>query len=126
MIRRVEVPGRPRSESHSAAVVVNGLCFASGQVPIDERGELVDGPIEDQTRVALENVERVLTAAGSGLDRLVSVVAILVDIDDRAGFDRAYRSYLTGVELPARLAYAADALPFGARVELQVVAEAPG
>jgi 2-iminobutanoate/2-iminopropanoate deaminase len=122
LIDRISMPDRKGKGAFSPAVVAHGLCFVSGQLPLDSDGALIEGSIATQTRAALTNVEQVLVSAGSDLDRLVFVTAILADIGDWAEFDRAYRDALGLAEFPARMAYAVAGLPFGARVELQVVA----
>ena len=110
---------------YSQAVAVNGLVFCSGQIPLDPRtGELVTGSIADQTRRCMENLEAVLTEAGSGLDQLVKVNVYLADIGDYAEFNEAYGEFI-GTAAPARAAIAVSGLPKGARVEVECVALTP-
>ena len=75
-----------------APVVVSGdhVCTA-GQVALDGGGVPVGGPIEEQTRQALENVRLCLEAAGWTFDDVVKVSAFLTDLANFEGFNAVYR-----------------------------------
>jgi 2-iminobutanoate/2-iminopropanoate deaminase len=109
--------------AYSQAVVSNGFLFCSGQIPLDPAtGELVSGTIADETARCLDNLTEVLKAAGSSWDRVVKVNAYLTNIHDFVDFNEVYAGYV-GKEPPARAAFAVAALPKGARVEIECVAE---
>jgi 2-iminobutanoate/2-iminopropanoate deaminase len=109
--------------AYSQAVSGNGLLFCSGQIPLDpSSGELVSGSIADETRRCLDNLTAVLEAGGSSWPQVVKVTAFLTDINDFAEFNEVYASYV-GDEPPARAAFAVAALPKGARVEIECIAE---
>lgn len=60
---------------------VGELVFVSGQAAIDPNGELVGvGDFDAQAEQVFRNLERVLQAAGSGLDRIVKVTIFLTDM----------------------------------------------
>jgi 2-iminobutanoate/2-iminopropanoate deaminase len=107
---------------YSQAIVSNGLVFCSGQVPLDPAtGELVGGPIADQTRRCMQNLAAVLAAAGSSFANAVKLTVFLTDMDDFAELNEAYGEFFEG-EPPARATFAVAALPKGARVEIECVA----
>jgi 2-iminobutanoate/2-iminopropanoate deaminase len=109
--------------AYSQAVASNGFLFCSGQIPLDPKtGELVSGSIADETKQCLDNLTAVLKEAGTSWDRVLKVTAFLVDIADFADFNEVYAGYV-GKEPPARAAFAVAALPRGARVEIECVAE---
>lgn len=117
--------GVPRGDwPFSAAVVAGNLCFISGQPALDpETGSYRPGTIEEEFRQAFANVRNIASAAGFGLDELVSVHVALADIGDYAAVNRVYREAFSDVEnLPARLTYQAGALPLGCKVEVQAIA----
>lgn len=107
---------------YSAAVKAGNLVFTSGQLPADPAtGNLAEG-IAAQTEQALKNLASVLEAAGSGLDKVIKTTCFLADMGDFAVFNEAYAKCFAGHK-PARSAVAVKALPKGALVEIECVAE---
>ncbi|HEX8362678.1 MAG TPA: PhzF family phenazine biosynthesis isomerase [Longimicrobium sp.] len=87
----VDLAGAPVG-AYSRAIRAGDLVFVSGQVPRDlETGELMGTTLAEQTRAVLENVRRVLAAAGATLDDVVSVTAYLEEIGDWGEFNAVYR-----------------------------------
>jgi 2-iminobutanoate/2-iminopropanoate deaminase len=75
----------------SQAVVAAGLVFVSGQGPFDPAtGAIVGTTIQEQTRQALTNVQAILEAAGSSVDRIVNVTFILTRPEDFAGLNEEW------------------------------------
>ena len=108
---------------YSAAVRVGELIFTSGQIPADPAsGELAPGGIAEQTEQSLKNLSAVLEAAGSGLDQVIKTTCFLTDMADFAAFNAAYGKYFSEHK-PARSTVAVKALPKGALVEIECVAE---
>jgi 2-iminobutanoate/2-iminopropanoate deaminase len=108
---------------YSQAIVANGLVFASGQVPIDPAsGKLVPGEIETQTERVLENLARVLEAAGSSLDHVVRASVYLVDLAMFPRMNAVYARYFAADPKPARTTVQVAALPLGAQVEIDAIA----
>lgn len=109
---------------YSQGVKVNGMVFTSGQLPIDVKtGRFVEGGVREQTVQSLKNVKAVLEAAGTGLDKAVKATVYLSDINDFAPFNEEYAKFFPG-EPPARSAFEVAALPLGALVEIEMIAEA--
>ena len=108
---------------YSQAIVANGFVFASGQVPIDPAsGKLVPGEIEAQTERVLDNLARVLEAAGSSLDRVVRASVYLVDLATFPRMNVVYARYFAADPKPARTTVQVAALPLGAQVEIDAIA----
>ena len=109
---------------YSQGIKANGFVFASGQIGLDPAtGEFVKGGIVEQSRQALLNVKNVLEAAGSGLDKAVKTTVFLKDINDFAAMNAVYSEFFK-TDCPARSAVQVAALPKGALVEIEVIAEA--
>ncbi len=107
---------------YSQAVESGNLVFTSGQIPLDPKtGNIVSGGIKEQTKQACENLKAVLEAAGSSLEKAVKTTCFLKSISDFAYFNEVYAGYFTGK--PARSCFEVGALPKGALVEIEVVAE---
>jgi len=107
---------------YSQATVVGGLVYTSGQIPIvPATGDLAAAEIMTQTAQVIANLEAVLTAAGSDLAHIVKTTCFLTDMADFPAFNEAYAAHLP--TKPARSCVAVRALPKGALVEIEVVAE---
>ena len=107
---------------YSQAVAVGELIFTSGQIPLNpETGVLEGDNITEQTHRVCKNLQAVLTAAGSGLDKAIKTTCYLSDMENFAAFNEIYAQYFT--EKPARSCVAVKALPKGALVEVEVIAE---
>lgn len=106
---------------YSQAVVVNGLVYTSGQIPLDpEKGVIVGNDIKEQTERVMKNLSEVLKAAGTSLDNTVKTTCFLADINDFSAFNEVYAKYITNT--PARSCVAVKTLPKGALVEVEVIA----
>ena len=107
---------------YSQAIRTDQFVFTAGQIPIDPAtGKLVTGPIEDQTRQVLDNIRAVLTAAGTGLDRVVKMTVFMTDFSDFQRMNAVYAEYFPEAP-PARSAIQVAALPLGADIEIEAVA----
>lgn len=108
---------------YSQGRVTGNLLFTAGQIPlIPESMELVTGPIEPQTERVLQNLAAVLEAAGTGWDRVIKTTVFLTDLADFAAFNDVYERVLGGAK-PARSTVQVAALPRGAKVEIELIAE---
>ena len=111
---------------YSQGIRAGDLVFVSGQIPIvPATGELNTGSIEDQTRQVLQNVGAVLAAAGCGLNDVIKATVFLLDMNDFAKMNGVYGEFFT-VPYPARAAVQAARLPWDVKVEIEVIALAPG
>ena len=102
---------------YSQAMKSNGFVFTSGQLP-----NSLDADIKVQVREVLDNVGYVLTAAGCGFENVIKTTCFLADIADFAVFNEIYAEVF-GEHKPARSCFQVAALPKGAKVEMEVIAE---
>jgi len=110
--------------SYSQAVKAGGFVFVSGQGPFDPAtGEVVGETIQEHTRQCLRNVEAILIAAGSSLEKVVSATFILGDESDFAGMNEEWIRWFP-TDPPARQGAQLPIHPKGMRVSIAVVAEA--
>jgi 2-iminobutanoate/2-iminopropanoate deaminase len=124
--RAVSTQGVPAAIGpYSQAIVHAGLVWCSGQVALDPRkGELVPGGIEEQTKQVLSNLENVLLAAGSSLERVLRTTVYLQRMDDFTTMNAAYGAFFPADKgaPPARATVEVAKLPKGALVEIDCVA----
>ncbi|HED66231.1 MAG TPA: RidA family protein [Planctomycetes bacterium] len=107
---------------YSQAVVAGDLVFCSGQIAIDPTsGELIAGGPADQARRCLENLQAVLAAAGTSLDRAVRMTVFLTDLGDFAAVNEVYATFFPGVP-PARACVEVSRLPKDVAVEIDCIA----
>lgn len=110
---------------YSQAVRVGNLVFTAGQVGLVPGTKEFAGPdIASQTRQVLKNIQGILEAAGSGLEHVVKTTVFLQDIAEWPAMNALYAEFFP-TNAPARSAVQVAALPLGAKVEIEVVAEVP-
>ena len=108
---------------YSQAIKLGNVVYTAGQIPLDPAsGKLVEGGIAEQADRVLKNVQGVLAAAGSSLDRAVKTTCFLANLDDFAAFNEVYARYFTNMP-PARSTVQVAKLPAGALVEVECIAE---
>ena len=110
--------------AYSAGVLVDGWLYVSGQGPLDLRtGQVIEGSIEDQTRLTLSHIGKVLEAAGGSFEDVVKCTCHLSDIRDFDRFNSVYAEFFPGVR-PARTTVQA-VLWGGIKVEIDAIARVP-
>jgi 2-iminobutanoate/2-iminopropanoate deaminase len=123
MIKKVSTDKAPSAIGpYSQAIICSGMVFTSGQIGINPKTGNIDGKnIEEQTEQVMQNLGAVLAEAGSSYEKTVKTVCFLADMNDFAKFNEIYGKYFT--EKPARSCVAVKALPKGALVEVEAIAE---
>lgn len=107
---------------YSQGMITGNMIYTSGQIPINpETGNIEATDIKGQSDQACRNIKAVLEAAGSSLEKVVKTTCFLQNISDFAAFNAVYEKYFTGK--PARSCVEVGALPKGALVEIEVIAE---
>jgi 2-iminobutanoate/2-iminopropanoate deaminase len=115
------MPGMPVSHLPFSPVVRFGdLLFVSGQASVDSSGQLVSDTFEGEFRRALENVRRILEAAGSGLSHVVQTRNYVRDPANLPRFNELYREYFRA-PFPAR-ATITHCLPESMQYEIEAIA----
>lgn len=123
MLKKVETTKAPAAIGpYSQGMLVNGMLYASGQIPIvPETGEVLKGDIEVQAKQVMRNVGEILKASGTDFEHVVKTTCFLADMADFAAFNRVYEQYFTGK--PARSCVAVRELPKKVLCEVEVIAQ---
>ena len=109
---------------YSQGVKAGGFVFVAGQGPFDpETGEIPGETIQEHTRQCLRNIEAILTAAGSSLEKVVSATFILGDESDFSGMNEEWGKWFP-TDPPARQGAKLPIHPKGMKVSVAVIAEA--
>ena len=109
--------------TYSQAVKAAGLVFVSGTAPTDpDTGTIKGVTIQEQTRQCLTNIRAILEAAGSSMDKIVSVTIVIADEDEFAGMNEEWMRWFPsnpparqGAKLPVRIP--------GLKVSIAAIAE---
>jgi len=124
VVRTEQAPAPFQGAPYSQAIKAGGFVFVSGQLGLAPgASEMVGSTIGEQTEQVLDNLEAILTEAGSSLDRIVKTTVFLADLADFQGMNEVYARRV-GASPPARSTIEVAALPSGALVELEAIAEA--
>ena len=107
---------------YSQAIVSGGLVFVSGQLPIHPQSGEIKPTIEEQAYQVMNNLENILTASGSSLDKVVKATLYISDISLWGKVNEIYAERL-GSHKPARAVAPTRDLHFGCLIEVEVVAE---
>ncbi len=108
---------------YSHAVKANGLLFCSGQIPLNpETMTLQQDTIEEATERCILNLKAVLEEGGSSLTQVIKTTIYITDMNDFPKVNEVYAHHF-GETKPARATVAVKALPAGAIVEIDAVAE---
>jgi len=105
----------------SDAIIAGNTAYVAGQEGTDEAGKLAPGGIGPETNAALQNIQKVLKAAGFEMKDVVSVTVYLADIHDFPEMNKIYKTFLPDPK-PARATIQAAGLVNDARVEISAIA----
>jgi 2-iminobutanoate/2-iminopropanoate deaminase len=108
---------------YSQAVMVNGMIYTAGQIPLDPATmELVGGDdVAAQTERVMQNLHAILQAAGTSLQSVVKTTVYLADMADFAAMNEVYGRHF-GEHRPARSTIQAAGLPKNVKVEIDAIA----
>ena len=122
MLKYVETKNAPAAIGpYSQGIVLNGIAFFSGQIPLSpETGEVVGSDITEQAEQVMKNVGALLESQGASFTDVVKTNCFLADMADFAAFNEVYAKYFTGN--PARSCVAVKALPKGVLCEVETIA----
>lgn len=112
-------PGLPNwTNPISHAVVVNNMCFVSGQLSVSEAGEYVSGTALEEAILAFKNFFSALTCAGFDKSDVVFIDIAFDDLAHLPEVNKLYIDLFPEGKRPARTIYQAQALPFGGKVKI--------
>ncbi|MCC5875176.1 MAG: deaminase [Candidatus Sumerlaeia bacterium] len=118
------VEGAPSPFGHFSQVIKYGNSLhISGQLPLDaETGKLVSPDVKEQSRVVFQHFTSIMQACAGQLSNFLSTRVYLIDLRDYKALDEVSREFFFFTP-PARTVLQVAALPYGARVMIDAVAE---
>ena len=109
--------------SQGIATSTKKTLFISGQIPVDRQtGQFAGTTIAEQTEQCLKNLRAILASSQADLSHVVKTTVFLTDIQDFAEMNEVYSSFFQA-PYPARSTIAVAALPKGAKIEIEAIAE---
>ena len=118
--RSLSLRGARTHKKQSHAIKTATTVYCSGQIPADAQGNLVEGTIGEKTAACIKNLQAVLTAAGSGIEKVVKVNIFLADMALFADMNAEYEKWFA--HKPARSCVAVKQLPKNVDVEIECIA----
>lgn len=107
---------------YSQAVLVNGMLFTSGVIPIDpETNTLVEGDVTVQARQAIGNLKNLIEASSSSMDKVVKTTVFIKDMNDFGKINDIYKDFFTS-DFPARSCVEVARLPKDVLIEIEAIA----
>jgi 2-iminobutanoate/2-iminopropanoate deaminase len=122
-VKKIVTNKAPKPSGHySQAIVHNDVMYVSGQLPI-KPGENPGNPgtMEEQTVQVIKNLEAILVAGGSGLDKVIKTTVYISDISLWSVVNEVYSRYFDD-HLPARAVVPTRELHFGYQIEMDAIA----
>ena len=106
----------------SHAVVVDNICYISGQLSFDAKGKFVSGTVREEAERAFKNLFAAVKAADFAVSDLAFVDVAFADLRDLNEVNRLFAELFAEGKRPARTIYQVAALPFGGKVKVMGVA----
>ena len=113
-------PGAKPLGPYSPGIAAGDYVFLAGQIPIDAKGDIVPGGIEEQTEQVFKNIDAVLNAAGLSFANVVKATVFMTDLKEFQAMNAIYQKHVA-TPYPARSTVQVAALPMGARVEIEML-----
>ena len=121
-VRTIETDAAAAPGGHYCQALTDGTyIYCSGIIAVDQDGTMHQGTAELEARMVLENLTKVLEAAGSSFDHVVKSTVFVTDMADFAAVNAVFAEFF-GKHRPARCTIAVSGLPRGAKVEIDAVA----
>lgn len=116
----------PPLATFSQAIKSKGFVYVSANIGCTSEFTIVEGGVQGQTIAALENMSKILEAAGSGMQHVVKTDVYLTNLTrDFSEMNSVYMTFFEENAMPARTCVGVASLPLGASVEIDCVAELP-
>lgn len=123
-MKKIEPKYHSKNKGHyTPGIISNGMLYISGQLSIDpDTRNIPEGGIEVHTKLALENIDRVLKEAGLCRNDIVQCKVYISDMDQWDIVNQVYAEFF-GEHKPARILVPVGKLHFGCLVEIEAIAE---
>ena len=127
MIERLKPAGAPEPRGpYSPAIRAGDFIYVSGQGPVNpETDEMELGDVQQQTRLVLSNVQRILAAAGASMSDVIKCQVYITEAEDFGAMNEVYAEFF-GDAKPTRTTVVTGLVIPGMKVEIDAIAYKPG
>jgi len=115
----------PAIGPYRQATEAGGVIYLSGQLALDEAGNLLNGSVAEQTRKALERAQSLLKEGGLSLTDVVKATVFLTDLKTFSEMNGVYAEFFPQ-DPPSRSTIQVAGLPKGGAVEIELLARRSG
>lgn len=120
-LQKIESEKGPKAIGpYSPAVKLGDFAYLSGQLGMDEKGDLVSDDVVEQAHKAMQNIGHLLEEMGLSYRHIVKTTVFVTNLDDFAKVNEVYGTYFEGV-YPARSCVEVSRLPKGGKVEIESI-----
>ena len=116
MRETIDVGLPPLKQPFSWMVRGGGMLYTA-HGPVRPDGSIDTGPVEQQARLTLDNLQRAVESAGKTLDDVMQVLVYMTDVADMPAIDCVYREYFRA-PWPNRSSAGVALVVPGMRIEL--------
>lgn len=107
---------------YNQAILTGNTLYVSGQIPIDpSSGEMIVNSIEEETRMVMTNLGKILEKAGMDYNNVVKCTIFVNDMNNFALVNEVYGSFFSE-NPPSRETVEVSRLPKDSRVEISCIA----
>ncbi len=106
---------------YSQAVKVNGILYVSGQIGLDNKGNLINESLEQETDQVMKNLGNILKAGGSTYEQVIKCTIFINDMNHFSRINAVYGKYFEK-NPPARETVEVSALPKFVNIEISCMA----
>jgi len=119
--KEIITAGMTPTASYSPGVRCGPIVYTAATSTNRKTGEEISGSIEEETKITIENIKRVLEAAGSSLRDVIKATVYLTNFDEFDRYNKVWASYFKD-GLPARATIGISKLYGKCKIEVDVVA----
>ncbi|MFN4245211.1 MAG: RidA family protein [Brevinematia bacterium] len=112
---------KPVGHYSTCVILDNGFLFLSGQISIDNNGNIIGSTIREQTQNILNNISRILGELGYSKENIFKVVVYLTDMSKFQEFNDEYKKFFGNLK-PVRTTVGVKELPKSALIEIEISA----
>jgi 2-iminobutanoate/2-iminopropanoate deaminase len=107
---------------YNQAIETGNMVFTSGQIPLNQNGEIIQAPLKELAITVLQNIENILKETDLDKNNIIKITIFLTDLSAFGEVNQACKDFFEGCVYPARSTVEVSALPKGSPIEIEAIA----